>query len=154
VCRLAQLSRTKDSKTSSKKKDSGSSSSQGSAGSSSNATDKRSSGDSNRSGDSAGDKTPSKSKDHVSAQSSPAAGSSALSNLHQQINNATPPGPRLIAPSVVISPSAANVCIAAVPLPRLDADPCWWFCVACTPSRICGDDARRPSPTEGWTEDV
>lgn len=103
-----RLSRTKDSKTSSKKKDSGSSS-QGSTGSSSSSSDKRGSGDSNRSGDSAGDKTPSKSKDHGSAaaQSSPAGGSSTLSHLHQQINNAAAPGPRMIAPSVIISPSAA-----------------------------------------------
>ncbi|KAF8536393.1 phosphatase 2A regulatory B subunit-domain-containing protein [Trichophaea hybrida] len=112
------LSRTKDSKTSSKKKDSSSnsSSSQAASGSSSNTPDKRNSGDSGRSGsDAVGDKTPSKlSKDHTSTTSQSSASSatgspgSSLTNLHQQITNATSPsGPRMIAPSVVISPSSA-----------------------------------------------
>ncbi|KAI5854324.1 phosphatase 2A regulatory B subunit-domain-containing protein [Tricharina praecox] len=106
------LSRTKESKTSSKKKDSGSSSSQASSGSSTT-SDKRSSGDSSRSGDTSADKTPSKSRDPAAAgatQSSPATGSpgSSLANLHAHINNApSPAGARMIAPSVIISPSSA-----------------------------------------------
>ncbi|KAI5812061.1 phosphatase 2A regulatory B subunit-domain-containing protein [Pyronema omphalodes] len=100
------LSRTKDSKTSSKKPKDGSSSSttSTSSGSPAGTPDKRNSGDSGR--DSASDKT--KSKDSVSSTTSNASSSpaSSLTNLHQNINNAAPPaGARMIAPSVVISPS-------------------------------------------------
>jgi len=128
-----QLSRTKESKTSSKKKDS-SSSSQASPGSSTT-SDKRVSGDSNRSGDASTDRTPSKSRDPAATgatQPSTATGSpgSSLANLHAHINNApSPAGARMIAPSVIISPSSAPVClccslrILAPSLPALIVSP-------------------------------
>lgn len=126
-CRLLlwlqlQLSRTKDSsKTTSKKKDPSSSSSSNLAGSG-GSSDKKSTGSNGSGANEGGDKTPnhkSSNKDHASSAAQQVASgtgsssspSSSLANLHQQVSNASSPtgGPRMVAPSVVISPSVATV---------------------------------------------